>query len=114
MKEILICALASAGILFFCWCVLGWLLLPAFGDHAAFVLKYEGDAETMEQDFRTYQWMQGSGILRGKLCVIDLGMKPDAKRRCEKLLLQTKHAEMISDFSESDWSTYESAARRND
>ena len=93
MKDVLICALASAGILFFCWCILGWLLLPAFAENAALVFRYREDAPTMEQDFRTYQWMQGSGILRGKLLVIDEGMSDAAKKRCDRLLLQTKNAD---------------------
>lgn len=98
MKDVLICALASAGILFACWCVLGWLLLPAFGEHAQFVLKYEGDAPTMEQDFRAFQWMHGSGILRGRLVVVDNGMSVEARTRCEKLVFQTKNTEFLKEF----------------
>ena len=98
MSTVLVVALGAGGVLLFCWCILGWLLLPAFGEHACFLLRYEGDAPTMEQDFRTYQWMQGSGILRGRLLVIDDGMSDEAMQRLVLLLTQTKNARLCIGF----------------
>ena len=95
MDLVLICALCAMGVLFFCWCILGWLLLPGFGKHAGFLFRFSGDAPTMEQDFRTYQWMQGSGILRGELWIVDEGLSAEGKSRLARLIAQTKGARLV-------------------
>ena len=70
--EVLICSLAAAGLILIAWAILGSLLLPAHQNcvHICHVQR----ADDVERCVRAYLWLHASGLVKGQLVLLDLGL----------------------------------------
>lgn len=73
VRQILWCVLAACGVLLLFWCAAGRLLLPQLR-RAWTVLAVRGDAETLEQTVRAWQWQRGGGLAGQGLLLLDCGL----------------------------------------
>lgn len=74
LTEIIVCALASAGIVLVIWALTAALLLPARAE--CLLLAARGDADDLEQRVRCYRFLCESGLLHARLIVVDCGLSP--------------------------------------
>lgn len=68
--QVIVCALAAAGLLLIVWCAVGRLLLPVSGD-AVSVYAINGSEKELTQTVRAFEWLCQSGLLAGTLYVLD-------------------------------------------
>ena len=84
--NIIICALAAAGLLAAVWLVCAKYLLPIRTKDAFLVLAARGRGEALEQQCRAYLLLKNAGILQRPLLIVDLGL--DTEGRCLAQLLK--------------------------
>ena len=102
--ESLLCALATAGILLFVWCLVGALLFPV-GQEAVLVYCIAGEAKHLESYLRWIGWLCQSGLLRVEIMLVDCGLSDEAKKRASYLAEQDSR--VIQLCSEDDLRTKE-------
>lgn len=84
VEDIILCVLAACGVLLLLWCAAGWALFPCRG--RAFTLLYvTGEAEALERTLRAQRWLRKSGLLYGRVIVVDCGLLPRAASRARRL-----------------------------
>lgn len=69
--QILLCALAAAGLLFLLWVAIGLLLMPLRLGHGFVLLFVQENADHLEQSMRAASWLIGSGLLRTTVLLAD-------------------------------------------
>lgn len=68
--QILLCALAAAGLLLLLWVVIGTLLLPFSLGHSYMVIFVSGNERRLEQQVRAFAWLTDCGLLRSRLLLV--------------------------------------------
>ncbi len=68
--QILLCALAAAGLLLLVWAVVGTLLLPFSLGHSCMVIFVNGNERRLEQQVRAFAWLTNCGLLRSRLLLV--------------------------------------------
>lgn len=80
--QILLCALAAAGLLLLLWAVIGTLLLPFSMRHSCMVIFVDGNERRLEQQVRAFAWLTDCGFLRSRLLlVVDNSQQWELARR---------------------------------
>lgn len=74
--QILLCALAAAGLLLVFWLLGGLLLLPLRLRHGYVVLFVDETAQHLEQSMRALSWLSGSGLLSAPTLLVDCEKNP--------------------------------------
>lgn len=81
--EIVICALAAAGVLLVVWALAAALLLPARED--CVLLAASGDAEDLQQRVRSYGFLRDTGLTRTRVLIVDCGLSERGRQAAERL-----------------------------
>ncbi len=84
--QIVVCILASAGILMIVWTVSAVLLLPAAVD--CVLMAASGDAEDLQQRVRSYTFLVDSSLVRTQLVIVDCGLSKEGQRIASLLVQQ--------------------------
>ena len=84
LKQIVIWILAADGALLVLWCLFGRLLLPQ--TETVTLLPLSGEAGGAEQALRCRKWLEDSGLVRGRLLLVDCGLSQTGKKTVELLL----------------------------
>ena len=83
--QVVACVLATAGLILFCWCLIGSFLLPVAGRNLTAVYRAGGDASDLEQTVRSFSWLRGTGMIEMPLRIVDCGMDEETRRLAERL-----------------------------
>lgn len=83
--EVILCALAAAGLLTVCWCLLGALIVPAASDAAVYLVSARTGSGELRRRVRAHMWLQDAGLLRARLYLVDDGTSPEATRTARHL-----------------------------
>ncbi len=83
LVELVVCALAAAGIVLVIWVIGAALLLPARED--CVLLEARGDAEDLQQRVRSYRFLCDSGLMRTRILVVDCGLSQLGRERAQRL-----------------------------
>ncbi len=85
--TVLLCAAAAAGILLFFWCLIGVLLLPLSGrrNPMCAVFRAAGDAGSLEREVRAFEWLCHTGLVRGRILIVDCGLNETGLAVAKKL-----------------------------
>ena len=75
----LVSFLIAAGVLLCLWCLFGWFLLPFGEKDLQLLLRVSGDAKHLERQVRALSWLKGSGLLKGRLVILDCGLNQDGQ-----------------------------------
>jgi hypothetical protein len=81
--EIVICALAAAGVLLVVWAMVAALILPARAD--CIVVAATGDAAELQQKLRTYSFLRNSGLMRTRIVIVDCGLSAQGLQIAQRL-----------------------------
>jgi hypothetical protein len=81
--QILLCALAAAGVLTLAWCLGGRLLLPCEDTLTLYPAK--NGAGRLEKAARCHEWLTKTGLLAGRFVIVDYGLDEDGKRIADTL-----------------------------
>ena len=68
--QVIVCALAAAGVLLIVWCVVGRMLLPVDKRLVSVYVLRSGDI-SLEQTVRAFEWLCESNFMAGTLLVVD-------------------------------------------
>ena len=68
--QVIVCALAAAGVLLIVWCVVGHLLLPVEKSLVSVYVLRGGD-QKLEKTLRAFEWLCESNLMAGTLLVVD-------------------------------------------
>ena len=82
--EILVCALATGGILLFLWGLIGFLVYPR-GQEAILVYCISGAAPYLESYLHWIGWLCQTGLLHAKIILVDCGLSKEAQKRAQYL-----------------------------
>lgn len=82
----LLCILAAFLTLLLVFVIRALVLLPVESGDFLLLLSARGDGEALEQRCRTYLFLQGLGVLRRDLIIIDRGLTPEGRRLAEQLV----------------------------
>lgn len=74
--EVILALLAVAGLMSLSWLLMGHILTPAGGTGTVSLIPGTGDGETLEQSVRGLLWLQGGGLLGGRVLIVDCGLTP--------------------------------------
>ncbi len=96
--TIFLSALAALGLLTLCWIVFGLFLVPVgtIGSVHIRVLS-TGDAEDLEHTLSGLCWLQRSGLLEGRIDVVDAGLSEEGRRRAIQLVKVHPGMHLISE-----------------
>ena len=83
--QVVACVLATAGLILFCWCLIGSFLLPVAGRNLTAVYQAGRDASDLEQTVRSFSWLRGTGMIEMPLKIVDCGMDVETRRLAERL-----------------------------
>ncbi len=87
VSEIVICALAAAGVLLVVWALAAALLLPARED--CVLVAVSGDAEDLQQRVRAYGFLRDTGMIRTRVLIVDCGLSECGRQAAERLVLHS-------------------------
>ena len=87
-SEIALSLLAVIGLLSISWFCFGRLLTPLGGERAVTVLPGKGDGAELEQAVRGILWLRGSGLLSGRVIIVDCGLTAAGRAVCDMLCLR--------------------------
>ena len=82
--EILVCALATGGILLFLWCLIGFLVYPR-RQESILVYCISGEATYLETYLHWIGWLCQTGLLCVKIILVDCGLSTEARKRARYL-----------------------------
>lgn len=85
MWQIVACVLATAGLILFCWCLIGSFLLPVAGRNLSAVYMAGENAADLEQTVQSFSWLRGTGMIEMPLKIVDCGMSSETRRLAERL-----------------------------
>ena len=83
VSEIVICALAAAGVLLVVWAMAAALLLPTRED--CVLVAAFGDAEDLQQRVRSYGFLRDTGLIRTRVLIVDCGLSESGRQAAERL-----------------------------
>ena len=83
VSEIVICALATAGVLLVVWALAAALLLPARED--CVLVAAFGDADDLQQRVRTYGFLRDTGLIRTRVLIVDCWLSESGRLAAERL-----------------------------
>lgn len=86
LTQILVCTLASAGLLLVIWSLSAALLLPAQPE--CVLLAARGDAAELEQRVRACRFLCDSGLLGAEVLIVDCGLSLHGRAVAERLCAQ--------------------------
>lgn len=86
MTEIFFAALAALGLFTLLWVAFGLFLLPTgtIGTVHIRVLA-SGDADDLEHTLGGLRWLQRSGLLEGRIDIVDAGLSEEGRNRAVRL-----------------------------
>lgn len=93
--QVVSCALATAGIILFLWCLIGAFLLPVAGQNLVTVYRASGDASDLEQAVRGFSWLHETGLLDMSMQIVDCGMSESARQTAQKLALEHPYIQIV-------------------
>lgn len=100
--RLLICALAAAGLLFFAWALFACLLLP-MPESAVTVFCLTEPSEDLERQVRSFVFLSGSGILRGRLLLLDLQDSEETSLLAQRLCREFDCVTYTKEIGETVW-----------
>ncbi|MCQ2418607.1 MAG: hypothetical protein MJ085_02370 [Clostridia bacterium] len=105
--QLLLCALAAAGLLMLLWIAIGTLLLPVRLKGGCILLPVEENADRLEHHVRACAWLIESGLIRSTVILADTQHDPQvtmlAKRLCESYCWAIwLPAEKLTDYLKSE------------
>lgn len=87
IRQLLLCALAAAGLVMLFWLALGTLLLPVRLNDGCILIMVEENAERLEHRLRGCAWLIESGLVSATVILADAQRNKQAtnlaKRLCE-------------------------------
>ena len=81
LETVILSLLSALGIVLIIWCICGRLLLPMDGE--GFCVIFADRSEESNRQIRAYTYLLHSGLMQIPLCVVDLGLDPDERKRLE-------------------------------
>lgn len=86
MTEIFFAALAALGLFTLLWLIFGLFLIPVgtIGTVHIRVLA-SGDADDLEHILGGLRWLQRSGLLEGRIDIVDAGLSEEGRSRAVRL-----------------------------
>lgn len=93
--QVIVCALAAAGLLLIVWCAVGRLLLPVSRDVVS-VYVISGGEKELTQTVRAFEWLCQSGLMSGTLFVVDNGANETLRALAEGLCENTDCARVCT------------------
>ena len=94
--QVVACVLATAGLILFCWCLIGSFLLPVAGRNLTAVYLASGDSTDLEQTVRSFSWLRGTGMIEMPLKIVDCGMDNEARRLAERLARAHPYIQIVA------------------
>ncbi len=85
ISEIILCALAAAGLITVCWCVLGALIVPARSEAVLYLVSAACGPEELRRRIRAHMWLREAGLLRDRLYLVDDGTSAEAMQAAQQL-----------------------------
>lgn len=95
--QVLSCALATAGVILFLWCLVGSFLLPVAGQNLSAVYRAHADASDLEQTVRSFSWLRETGFLDMPLQIVDCGMNEAAALKAQKLAREHSYIQIVQE-----------------
>lgn len=83
--EAALSLLSVIGLLSIGWLCFGHLLTPAGNGRTVTVLPGRGDGEDLEQAVTGLLWLRGSGLLEGRILIVDCGLTAEGKAMAQAL-----------------------------
>ena len=83
--EIVLSLLAVTGFLALGWLCFGRLLRPMGGKGAVTLLPARGEGEDLEQALTGLLWLRGSGLLEGRILIVDCGLTAEGQAMAQAL-----------------------------
>lgn len=93
--QVILCALAAAGLLLVVWCVVGRLLLPVSRSLVS-VYVLRGDGQELEQTVRAFEWLCESGLMAGTLVVVDCAQDEALTQLADDVCAHSRCARLCS------------------
>jgi hypothetical protein len=87
LTELVLSLLAVVGLMTVGWLLWGRLLLPVGGGETCTLVPGRGDGENLEQTVKGLLWLQGGGLLTGRVVIVDDGLTPAGKEVAAALCL---------------------------
>lgn len=90
LLPVLIAFALVCGLTAVAWCLFGALLLPLGRRSRPVTILYPvaGEPDALEQDVRAYAWLCQTGLVHGKLVILDCGLTEAGRAAAERMALQ--------------------------
>lgn len=92
--EVILALLAVAGLMSLAWLLMGHILTPAGAEGTVTLVPGTGDGETLEQSVRGLLWLQGGGLLGGRVLIVDCGLTPAGRAVAAALCIREPGLEL--------------------
>ena len=96
MWQIVACVLATAGLILFCWCLIGSFLLPVAGRNLSAVYLAGKDSSDLEQTVQSFSWLRGTGMIEMPLKIVDCGMDSETRHLAERLARAHPYIQIVN------------------
>lgn len=83
--QLLLCALAAAGLLMLFWIAIGALLLPVRLKNGCILIMVEENADRLEHRVRACAWLIETGLISGTVILADTQRDPQATMLAKRL-----------------------------
>lgn len=99
--EVILALLAVAGLMSLAWLLMGHILTPAGSEGTVSLVLGTGDGEALEQSVRGLLWLQGGGLLGGRVLIVDCGLTPTGRALAAALCIREPGLEIcpVSELS---------------
>ena len=94
--QVVACVLATAGLILFCWCLIGSFLLPVAGRNLTAVYMAGKDSSDLEQTVQSFSWLRGTGMIEMPLKIVDCGMDEETRHLAERLARAHPYIQIVS------------------
>ena len=94
--QIVACVLATAGLILFCWCLIGSFLLPVAGRNLSAVYLADADSTDLEQTVQSFSWLRGTGMIEMPLKIVDCGMDCETRSLAERLARTHPYIQIVN------------------
>lgn len=108
--QVVACVLATAGLILFCWCLIGSFLLPVAGRNLTAVYAAGKDASDLEQTVQSFSWLRGTGMIEMPLRIVDCGMDEETRRLAERLARAHPYIQIVREEQRKQGETERGAA----
>lgn len=93
--QVVACVLATAGLILFCWCLIGSFLLPVAGRNLTAVYLASKDSADLEQTVRSFSWLRGTGMIEMPLKIVDCGMDEETRHLAVRLARAHPYIQLV-------------------